>query len=400
MKESMDIKTLEEAFERIYNIGGKEVLCSPQLLGYFSDIAPTLKRYRNIIKCFVNIKGNEILFNAAMSGTEKQKAEMLKIVQELQEEYFLEKNICIEVCQAFYSAIGVEKIVFEEKNSIQQYTGDEINRREDRDNKEKKNNQKKEECVAQESIQNKNDSININNITKQKKQEKNKILVILLIIVALLFVGIEYFDVQKEKDRSSIEYENSKYSVGDIVEFGKYTQDSDGTEEPIEWIILKVREKKALVISKYALELRKYHEKNENVTWESSDTRKWINTEFYNKAFDSQEQNMIENTTVKTEDNFINEAEGGNDTKDKIFLLSIEQADTLFSKMEDREAEGTEYVKQIYGVEDRLPWLLRSPGSYQNKVAFVESGGAIYERGNNVSEYYGGIRPALWINFR
>lgn len=91
MKESMDIKTLEEAFEKIYNMGGKEVLCSPQLLGYFSDIAPTLKRYRNIIKCFVNIKGNEILFNASMSGTEKQKAEMLKIVQELQEKYFLEK---------------------------------------------------------------------------------------------------------------------------------------------------------------------------------------------------------------------------------------------------------------------------------------------------------------------
>ena len=222
MKESMDIKTLEEAFEKIYNMGGKEVLCSPQLLGYFSDIAPTLKRYRNIIKCFVNIKGNEILFNASMSGTEKQKAEMLKIVQELQEKYFLEKNICIEVCQAFYSAIGVEKVVFEENNSMQQYTGDEINRGEDGSNKEEKNYLRKEECVAQESIQNKNDSININNTVTQKKQGNNKVLVILLILLALLFIGVEYLDIQKEKGISSIEFENEKYGIENIITAENY----------------------------------------------------------------------------------------------------------------------------------------------------------------------------------
>ena len=184
-------------------------------------------KYENQVDDLLNLLSAEqpqirLLSEAAERKMEKQKAEMLKIVQELQEKYFLEKNICIEVCQAFYSAIGVEKVVFEENNSMQQYTGDEINRGDDGGNKEEKNYLRKEECVAQESIQNKNDSININNTVTQKKQGNNKVLVILLILLALLFIGVEYLDIQKEKGISSIEFENEKYGIENIITAENY----------------------------------------------------------------------------------------------------------------------------------------------------------------------------------
>ena len=175
-------------------------------------------------------------------------------------------------------------------------------------------------------------------------------------------------------------------------------QDSDGSEEPIEWVILKTKEgSKALIISKYILEERKYHETKGNITWENCDTRKWLNTEFYNEAFDEEEQKKIENTIVRIEDNYRTETEGGNDTRDKIFLLNIDQANNLLDTI-DRETEGTEYVKKTYGAEGKQGWWLCSPGCLSDKVAVVRSYGGTDSDGAESSKYYGGIRPALWLS--
>lgn len=133
------------------------------------------------------------------------------------------------------------------------------------------------------------------------------------------------------------------------------------------------------------------------ITWENCDTRKWLNTEFYNEAFDEEEQKKIENTIVRIEDNYRTETEGGNDTRDKIFLLNIDQANNLLDTI-DRETEGTEYVKKTYGAEGKQGWWLCSPGCLSDKVAVVRSYGGTDSDGAESSKYYGGIRPALWIN--
>ena len=61
----------------------------------------------------------------------------------------------------------------------------------------------------------------------KKIQKKNKYF--LPIIGMLILLGITGFFV----------YNKSEYKVGKTIEFGNYPQDKDGTEKPIEWIVMK-----------------------------------------------------------------------------------------------------------------------------------------------------------------
>lgn len=64
---------------------------------------------------------------------------------------------------------------------------------------------------------------------------------------------------------------NSKVKRGVImktIKFGNYWQTNDKTKEIIEWKVLDIKNGKALLISKYALDCRQYHENSCNITWE------------------------------------------------------------------------------------------------------------------------------------
>ena len=66
-------------------------------------------------------------------------------------------------------------------------------------------------------------------------------------------------------------------AVGSIFIFGTYEQDNDTTngKEPIEWIILDKRDDGSLVLmSKYALDYKPFHAKEESVTWQKCALRK------------------------------------------------------------------------------------------------------------------------------
>ena len=55
-------------------------------------------------------------------------------------------------------------------------------------------------------------------------------------------------------------------TVGSTVTFGNYEQ-GDG-QAPIEWVVLDRQEDRALLLSKYALDAKPFHEvEDRNVTW-------------------------------------------------------------------------------------------------------------------------------------
>ena len=92
---------------------------------------------------------------------------------------------------------------------------------------------------------------------------------------------------------------------------------------------------------------------------------------------------------------------GGNDTKDKIFLLSIDEAEKYFNGNADRSL----FLLSIREAEknsngDADVWWLRSPGSNSSKAIFVHPQGTIYVNGENVSNEFFGVRPALWVNLK
>ena len=114
----MERKSLEEAFAKIYDIGGIEVLQSAEFQEYFADIAPELQKYRGIVKSFVNIEGNKNLVKIISSNTEKQKIEVLKIVQELEDKYLYKKDLTFANASCLISCIVISTpLVISEGNA-------------------------------------------------------------------------------------------------------------------------------------------------------------------------------------------------------------------------------------------------------------------------------------------
>ena len=81
--------------------------------------------------------------------------------------------------------------------------------------------------------------------------------------------------------------------VGDCLKFGSYYQENSTKKTPIEWIVLQKSDTKMLLISKYALDCKKFHDVFEPITWENCDLRKWLNGDFLKNAFTSIEQKKL-----------------------------------------------------------------------------------------------------------
>ena len=225
----------------------------------------------------------------------------------------------------------------------------------------------------------------------KKIQKKNKYF--LPIIGMLILLGITGFFV----------YNKSEYKVGKTIEFGNYPQDKDGTEKPIEWIVMKKEGNQVLLLSKYVLDAKPYNEEFEDVTWETSDIRQWLNNEFYTTAFNKTEKAKIQTSLIKNEDNSEYGTSGGNDTEDKVFLLSEKEAETLFSDEEERIAKATEYAEKsgVYVNKEKAAWWwLRSPGGYSDGAAVVSCSGWVYGSGDDVHYCGDGVRPALHLNLQ
>ena len=158
----------------------------------------------------------------------------------------------------------------------------------------------------------------------------------------------------------------------------------------------------ALVISKYGLDVKPYNEAEANVTWETCTLRTWLNGEFCNSAFSSEEKERIRQVTVKNPDNAIYGTDCGNDTTDRIFLLSIEEVEQYFADDESRKCWATGYAKKngAYASEPfggTSWWHLRSSGSNLNFAAGVNTNGRVEAYGFSVG-HNEMVRPAFWLD--
>lgn len=98
--------------------------------------------------------------------------------------------------------------------------------------------------------------------------------------------------------------------------------------EKIRWRVLQNDGKTLFVMADTALDSRAFNiGYDRSVTWENCTLRKWLNNDFYNMAFDSKEQESILLSDVSQSPGAAyRHRNSGNDTKDKIYLLSIAEA--------------------------------------------------------------------------
>ncbi len=186
-------------------------------------------------------------------------------------------------------------------------------------------------------------------------------------------------------------------NVGDTVVLGDYHGE-------IEWLVLDKKDGKALLISKYCLDAKEYdkNENNEFVTWETCTLRQWLNGDFINETFSGAEKALICDTYLQNPDNPEYGTDGGNDTTDKVFLLSIDETSKYLSDKIVRKAEATDYAKDkgIFVSEEngKSWWWMRSPGSDDLCASCMGNDGFVHGDGQMIEDQTCGVRPAMWVN--
>lgn len=218
--------------------------------------------------------------------------------------------------------------------------------------------------------------------------------------------------------------------------------------EPIRWRVLYVQDttkgKRAQLLADKILDDRKYNETQTDVTWETSTIRSWLNgygaeanrdgqdyskNGFIKTAFREAQQAPIVAGRVENKNNYDCGTNGGNDTEDRIFLLSEDELYRswlaryygfvaapnsaspedikLARDMEDegRRARGSTYAKakglwcnHETGFEGNSMWWMRSPGQFDRNAAFVCNRGFIRYFGTRVDAADVGVRPAMVLN--
>lgn len=203
--------------------------------------------------------------------------------------------------------------------------------------------------------------------------------------------------------------------------------------EPIKWRVLNVSNKETLLLADKALDVQKYNTEDTYITWENSTIRSWLNgygpssnkqeidffhNNFINIAFNEEEQEAIINTNIENSNNLSYGIDGGNDTSDKIFLLSESEVyNTQSAKSygfvpnnntydNARRCASSTYAKAMGTYIDNVNsagfgkcwWWLRSPGYHSNNAVEVFYYGCVDNTGVSVNRSDFGIRPAINLN--
>ena len=186
-----------------------------------------------------------------------------------------------------------------------------------------------------------------------------------------------------------------------IIENTKYhkTEKDYFKYEPIKWRVLQSENGEAFLLSDVILDKQLYNENDKYVTWEKSSLRAWLNKKFIKRAFIDEEREKINITEIVNQDNPVYGIEGGNNTFDKIFLLSLSEV----SEQQDGEKYGfLDDEIRACGKSDFSKtvswWWLRSPGRNSFSAAEVDCCGWILRCGVDVCYDSDGVRPALHLN--
>ncbi|GAB4044337.1 DUF6273 domain-containing protein [Spirosoma jeollabukense] len=185
----------------------------------------------------------------------------------------------------------------------------------------------------------------------------------------------------------------------DLIPFGPYR-----------WQVLAIEDdSRALIITQDIVELRWYHTKFVDITWAGCAVRQYLNQELYHTFSQDEQARIIEVTNPNVDNPWFNTT-GGQDTTDRLFLLSLEEVCQYFG---DSSAKLRNKGEQAWSIDDENNrkrqanygtdyhgWRLRSPGYYGRTGASINKNGHVYVRGNGVfgsPKDGGGIRPALWL---
>lgn len=172
--------------------------------------------------------------------------------------------------------------------------------------------------------------------------EKKKLFInIIISFVLVIFIGFIFYII------------NSKIFLYDEIEYGKYyiNENEYGKVENINWIVIEKNNDSVLLLSKNAIDVISYDKKSNNIKWEDSDLRIFLNKDFYNNSFNEYEKNNFISIERK-----IRHEEKVDVSQDKVSILSISDIENLKIRKNILECHSTKYAiyKGIYEFRDNL----------------------------------------------
>lgn len=197
--------------------------------------------------------------------------------------------------------------------------------------------------------------------------------------------------------------------IGDSVSFGNYA-----------WDVLDIQGDRALLITQHIIAQRPYHDAYTETTWADCALRNDLNGEFYH-TFSTADRSRICTVINKNPGNPWYGTDGGIDTDDRVFLLSLEEATCRYfgdssQKLyhpgknqrywfERKDENNAKRVATLaYNTSQIWWWWIRTPGRVPVKAVYIHGDGNIGIQGNNIlkgniadGKCTGGVRPALWI---
>lgn len=205
--------------------------------------------------------------------------------------------------------------------------------------------------------------------------------------------------------------------------------------EPIKWRVLNANRSQVLLQADQILDNQQYNRDWDRewiaVTWETCSMRSWLNgygaeqnlvkidyrdDNFLYDAFDYDQRQAIQITEVKNDDNIKHGTEGGENTKDRLFLLSEKDmygtekalsygfAENCNARDEGRRKKSSVYAK-ARGIWNSVGedytgncfWWLRTPGYYAYDALSVTHNGSVNQNGYGLATDHltYGMCPAL-----
>jgi len=151
-----------------------------------------------------------------------------------------------------------------------------------------------------------------------------------------------------------------------------------------------------LLISKYALDCKKYNESNDSVSWQDCSLRSWMNSTFLNEAFSTREKIIL------SED----------ELEDKVSILSIDFVEQETTGMTTSQVENyrKKYLRSLatqYSIQNGnwvssetenkgyCVWWIKYNNTSEKVNSINVVGTTMYDRDKTTADV--GVRPVVWI---
>ncbi|MCL2445178.1 MAG: DUF6273 domain-containing protein [Oscillospiraceae bacterium] len=224
--------------------------------------------------------------------------------------------------------------------------------------------------------------------------------IIVLLSVFVIAPNVRYSRAQRLIDTDPAGAHEAFYNMGDFRQASDMMQQiqddiiAGRTEDRMEfdgatWLVLEQRDGRMLLLREEALPPRAYHGAFVEITWENSALRDYLNGQWLNRMSPGYRDRIVQTEVINRDSRF--GMDGGENTQDYVFLLSMAEARLYFANDQARIAR-TNNVNVF--------WWLRSPGMQANLAATVSADGSLGITGTPVHGSMAAnryVRPAVWV---